>query len=125
MARVAWVIGGTPMPVNPNTMTTVLSQPVFVPRTDGSAAYTDRDPTVPRDFSFGGNVYSQTQYDFLADWVEGGGRTVITDHLGRSFVVLPVSFDPVDRRHGMRTGRTSWGYTVKCLLLGQVGGGLG
>ena len=125
MPRTAWRIGTYTMPVNPNVMSTPMNQVRMDPRTDGTAPYGHRAPTVPGELSFGGLLYGQAQYNALATWVATGGLTVIVDHLGRTFSVIPVRFEPEDRRSGLRKGLLRWKYTVTCLLMGQLGGGLG
>lgn len=53
-------------------------------------------------WEFQGRVHSQDEYDTFEDWA-GRNQVVVTDHLGREHLVIPVAFDPTPYvRNGTR-----------------------
>lgn len=59
----------------------------------------------PHEWTFGGILYDQAQYVALRDWVFRAGKTHLTDHLNRKFLVRLTIFNPVragTRRHPWR-----------------------
>lgn len=78
---------------NPNTMTSPL-----MPKTleghgstvDGGIRAFGKRP--PHDWTFGGVLYSEQEYNTLRDYVAKAGLVMLTDHLGRTFHVRLKSF---------------------------------
>lgn len=82
--------------INPNTMSSPL--PAHVLTLNGASIHGEfrgigRIP--PHSWTFGGLLLEQSQYDALRDWVLYAGRTHLTDHLNRTFLVRLNNFDPI------------------------------
>lgn len=110
------------MPINPNTMTTLVATKKF-DTTAGTGAdgrvRTLAEPIAPFEWSFGGVIRAQDQYDALADWCTRPNPIELSDHFGRTWLVLLEAFDPDEKRP---TLRTAWrfDYTVRAHVLGRL-----
>jgi hypothetical protein len=80
---------------------------------------TYRQHAVASDFSFGGDIRTQSQYDQLQLWVAKGRRIEVRDHLNRTWDVLPLQLD-VEEQRPSQTVAWKYTYTVKALVYGQV-----
>lgn len=100
------------VPINPNSMSSPLpSKSVEVV---GQRAL--QAPPAPTSWTFGGIIYTEEHYVALQEWVELGGRIQLSDHLGRTFSVQLLAFEPVPTR-----SRKPWRYQYE--IRAQVYGG--
>jgi len=56
------------------------------------------EPRKPKEWNFTGHVYSQAQYDAIVDWWTRDTVIEVSDHLGRTFEVVPLSIDVTEKR---------------------------
>jgi hypothetical protein len=86
-----------------------------------------KTPTMPSQWSFGGNLYTDTEYNSLLDWMTRKHELQVNDHLSRVFSFLPRQIEFTD----VRSRKYPWKhtYTVSGFLTVQYGmshpGGLG
>lgn len=78
-----------------------------------------RRRTSPVEWTFTGDVRTQTQYDALAAWCAKDHRVRVADHLGRTWDALLLEFNPTEQRP---TRRTAWrfSYQIRALVYGQL-----
>jgi hypothetical protein len=64
-------------------------------------------------------IRTKAHHDDLETWSKKPGKIHVADHLGRSFEVMILSFEPTDRKP---TPSTPWRmrYTMKTLLLRRL-----
>lgn len=106
--------------INPNRMSSPLRpRPVAAGVTgpDGLARST-RAPEPPQEWRFGGVLRSEAQYDDLLLWSQKTGVITITDHLGRAFDCLMLTFRPDEQRP---TAANPWRFEYEMTVL-VVGG---
>lgn len=114
------------MPINPDRM----SSPH--PRKKIDTAYGGRGgaglgrirtfmaPADAVEWTFEGPIRTQAHHDALQTWSQKG-EVYVTDHLGRTWVVIMQTFVPDERKP---TAATPWRlrYTMKCLVMRQLAG---
>lgn len=109
-------------PINPNQM-----NPPFNAKNlnvfPGLDYRTVKAPPVPGEWNFGGVCRGEDMHDALVDWSSRGHLLEITDHLNRTFRVLPSRIEMADKRS--RHEPWKFTYTISGLLVEQVGGGVG
>ena len=87
-------------------------------RTGLTAARTILPPLKAVEWTFGGAIRSQAHHDELVSWARRG-PVHLTDHLGRTFVVVLTGLDVTERKP-TKTLNTRWRYTMRALLLRQL-----
>lgn len=108
------------VPINPDAMTSPFGD------RQAKTATTTHDPngrirtfmsaTTPVQWEFSGAIRTQAHHEALETWAKKPGLIRVTDHLGRTFEVLFVSYEASDRRP---TRSTPWRlrYVMKASLL--------
>lgn len=92
--------------INPNVMdgpALVVELELHGQAVDGSVRAFGKTP--PRDWSFSGVLHDQAQYEVLRDWVAMAGKTHLTDHMDRKWLVRLKNFQPTragSRKHPWR-----------------------
>lgn len=106
---------------NPYVMTSPYQDnPIVAHSTNatGVNAIVTRDPLPAKEWTFTGNIYTDTEYLALKAWHEKNTSLTITDHLGRSYVVISVKFDVTSRQTTLRSStRRKYTWTVRTLRL--------
>jgi hypothetical protein len=74
-------------------------------------------PPDPMQFTFGGVIRTQAHYEALEEWSKKDNAITVTDHIGRVWRIVPIAFEPTDRRP---TATVGWRlrYTFRATLLG-------
>lgn len=103
--------------INPNTMTSPFRGNSTEAMT-GVLSYRKRSE--PREWTFGGVIRTQQQYEDLRDWATRTGRLHVTDHLGRTFEVFLIEFVPDEKTP---TANNAWrfDYTMRALVTDYLG----
>lgn len=108
------------VPRNPNVMTnipTVARNLRHAPAWGGDDRVVSYElPSDPLTFEFGGSIADEAHYNALLSWAQVDNEIIITDHLGRSFLVFITAFQPTEQQP---TRRNPWRitYTMICTLL--------
>jgi hypothetical protein len=103
--------------INPNTMSSPL--PAHVLSLNGATIHDGvrgQGRIPPHEWTFGGLLYERGQYERLRDYVLQAGRTELTDHLGRTFLVRLNNFDPI--RAGTRKHPWRHKYNMRVITYG-------
>lgn len=111
-------------PVNPNHMTSPhVSRSLAILTTPPSNQSNDSQGRVlesnadPYEWSFGGFIRTQAHHDELRRWSKKVNRLELADHLGRTWLIRMVEFDPDEK---VPTKKTPWrfDYEIKALNYG-------
>lgn len=73
----------------------------------------------PHEWTFSGVIRDIAHHDALLEWSRKPNSFNITDHLGRTFEVIPVSFKPIEKRPSA-TVPDKFDYDFTVLVLGEV-----
>jgi len=73
----------------------------------------------PHEWTFSGVIRDMDHHDALLEWSRKQIPFDITDHLGRTFTVVPVSFKPIETRPSARIPE-KFDYDFTVLVLGEV-----
>lgn len=95
------------VPINPNSMTDpenrtrdfqfgVRSRSANIPAPAAIRGIENPLPII--EWEFGGVIHTQVHHDTLEYWSRKPGEIEITDHFGRTWVVLMKTFEPTERR---------------------------
>jgi hypothetical protein len=107
--------------MNPNSMSTPYpsQQTTSLGKSpiDGSIAAT-RVVQPAIDWSFSGNIRTESFQVALAYWFEKSNKITLTDHIGRRWIVLPKSFGPYPRPN-RRTALHRWRYDAVVISYGR------
>ena len=111
------------MPINPSAMDRPFNPKTLATVPGPDCARTTKATPVPQEWSFGGTCRGTAMHDALLDWATRGHEVEITDHLARTFRILPTRIEFRE----LRSRREPWrfAYTMRGLLTRQVGGGIG
>ena len=106
---------------NPREMTTPYNPrntQALVTPVDGRARAVRGRPR-PGEWSFTGDIRTQSFHDALLTWVKKDHRIQVTDHLDRVWEVLLLQFDTIEQRPRQIT---PWRltYTIKALVYRRV-----
>jgi hypothetical protein len=111
------------MPINPNTMTSPHPQKSLA-TAYGTRRGTDRirtfmTPEAIVSWEWGGVIRSKEHYDELVRWSRKPGEVHVTDHFGRTWVVVFEKVVPTDR---VPTANVPWRlrYTMRSMILREV-----
>lgn len=109
------------MPINPDQMTSPHPRKDLThTRGAGDAdAVSMKAPAQPVDWSWSGVIRSQAHYDVLLVWARKTYPIKVTDHLGRTWLVVIKKFTPAERRPTAVTA-LRMRYTVQTLNLGET-----
>lgn len=112
------------VPINPDSMTSPFGDTrshtvAHTGTPTGPRTATRMNRTPARDWEFSGPIRTREHHDALETWAKKPGKVHITDHLGRTFVVMFRSFEATDRKP---TPTVPWRlrYTMKTLLLRRL-----
>lgn len=70
----------------------------------------------PVEWSFGGVIHTQDHHDKLEHWARKPGEIEVTDHFGRTWVVVMKTFEPTERRPTL-SKPWRFTYTMRALVL--------
>lgn len=102
---------------NPNVMASPLPAPTLTMHGVGiDGGIRGFGVMAPHDWTFGGILYSQQQYEALRDFIFYAGKVHLTDHLNRKFLVRLRIFNPV--RAGTRRFPWRHKYEINATTLG-------
>jgi len=73
----------------------------------------------PIEWTFSGNIRTQSFQDALTYWFEKSNKVFLTDHIGRRWIVMPESFGPYPRPNKSTKGVHRWRYDAKCFCYGR------
>jgi len=109
------------MPLNPNEMTAlpVVKNLLTVSTPQQPFPATFMGQPNAQEISWGGVILTQSHYDNLVLWSRKPGVIVVEDHLGRSFEVLIISFEP-DPPPGRAADDLKQKYTITALFLRRL-----
>jgi hypothetical protein len=109
-------------PINPNKMDRLFATKQLATYPSSVGALTTRAAPEPYEWTFGGNCRGKDMHDALLEWTGRKHELRVSDHLAREFTILPIVFDPADRRSHREPWRFT--YTIRSLMTDQYGGGL-
>lgn len=107
------------VPINPNSMTDpenrtraftfgIRSRSSNISAAGAIRGIETASPIV--EWEFGGVIHTQEHHDNLEYWARKPGEIEITDHFGRTWVVLMKTFEPTERRP---TPSKPWRFTYE------------
>jgi hypothetical protein len=107
------------VPINPNRMTTpyLTKRLETAPTIRGHWRIRRSGHLTPYEWTFSGVIRDMDHHDALLEWSRKPNSFTITDHLGRTFEVVPVSFKPVEKRPSA-TVPDKFDYDFTVLVLG-------
>lgn len=108
---------------NPNRMDPVMNPKALESLPHLTSPRTWKSRTAPREWTFSGTCRGQQTHLDLLDWFTRKHELQITDHLGRTFKILPKEIEFRERRS--RHEPWKFDYTVRGLLTEQALGGIG
>jgi hypothetical protein len=109
-------------PINPNAMASIFATKTLETYPGPDGPRTVRAPAEPFEWSFGGHSRGKTMHDNLLSWVGRKHKLTVSDHMGRTFSILPIRIDFQERRSSVEPWRFT--YEVRAWMLSQYGGGL-
>jgi len=130
MTLIRWTLTDTvtsatyTFPINPNVMATPFNAKQLTTSGIGIGGQivTQRTTPEPFEWTFGGHSRGKAMYDNLVAWMGCKHVCTLTDHLARSFSILPSGITFTERRSAIEAWRFT--YEAKALMLGQYGGGI-
>ena len=107
------------VPFNPNKMSDPMPNKTLetLPNIHGVHRTLRRGTKTPREWTFSGVIRTQDHYDQLLVWSQKATPFDITDHYGRVFTVVPVRFNPTEKRPSA-TVPDKYDYDFTVLVLG-------
>lgn len=103
-------------PLGPRSLTIYPTPPLYNPAVEarGGMARVIEGNREPYEWSFSGKIRHQIDHDDLMYWSRKLNRLLLTDHLGRTWKVRVLHFDPVELHP---TARIDWRFTYDMKLL--------
>jgi hypothetical protein len=107
------------VPFNPNKMSDPFPQKALeaLANVHGVHRTLRRGTMTPKEWTFSGVIREQDHYDQLLFWSQKANPINITDHYGRIFNVVPVRFNPTEKRPSA-TVPDKYNYDFTVLVLG-------
>lgn len=126
MTLIRWTLtdgsGTWTFPINPNQMASPFAQKQLTTSPGTGGVLTERAAAAPFEWTFGGHSRGKAMHDDLLDWAGRRHEIVVTDHMARSFTILPIRVDFTDRRSAIEPWRFI--YEMRGLMTQQYGGGV-